>query len=1669
MKLYWIVALVFLASFASADIFDPVVTDDYDYKAFNDLAIEELEQERAFLKELAEDTAGPRYAFGVFLADYEDELDKFDIVVHRDGVSSILACLYVAGDDAARKKVWDKISTFSKDKDGDWLSCGDLDLNPYEASAAAAVAGASKVSVEQIPELEVPFNYNPVLAVLIQMYLAKETPNKDLVDGRIGDVTLGAAQYREELATAMFVDFGRLKYRFSRGAGVRYHFFETLLTDDERWGLSVLAECIRQDDLPREWAAYARNGDFPSDGELYTIAYFHPCVYGGKTVVSREYLEEKIAIEVIRNRFAALGLAIQGRNVFLAKGSNQARPSIVYDYLFAENEEQREEAATSILAIDLFVNQEVAAMRQSVSSRTNFRGIGSLSAAERVILTDVLEKRFLEKNQAKLKKIKVFKAVINAGESCALGVALGEFIGGGIGVVSRVFFSPAATPHMRATGVLLLSGFSVWAAYKSAGEAVDLVNTYKDIPLQASLAQGCAVAADLMEFGLQGLSHAALKNVKKNAAAVKPDVVPNPKTRALPEGVLPAAQSVPTRSTAQRVADAMGALFSDPGSIDVGALSRQWADSALSRAKDGLDSSVRWVRQRFQEVLSQHPSARQELLDLTSREYKTKLDDLRRQFDNADTPSQKAEITKQLKSAKEEAVGDLFETAITDPRLLLVQARDGSWRLVYVPKNPADVGIPRSIVDQFTTFQKSVKDAGVDTFALRATPGTAANPHGVYIDSLSNYHAHFENPDVTLGEKVRMLSDLYTPRQVVGGGPEVEALMRQTRKQMLDNFRANLPYQDYDDLTNILDQLIDPDTFVGTEDGVAKALQFHFDRAAASDDYNTELMTLVIAALDPNIPAGIDPVGRHAAFLTALGSREGIQASGYVNTRRRQLADELDERLTRFFENPRDEENNKAIENLQKQLRELSEAGGPQEKDFLRLRREYEEAIILGFVGSTQNPDGLGPHYPAEHLEYLLSTYGFLAEGREAFYQRLNDQWRTTLDDAVRRLSGGDLSIDDVRRVAVNRKLGSGGERTAYSITIQTKGGQQFRLVGKTGRTDPGEVLFFEQLKGTGHVPEVYRVIYGGEQGFMLQEEVIGKTLRKKLAETPPGPERDAILRAVADLKEELASRGIDIGDAGGKNIVIRDSDGKAILIDADTRQLTNRDELDVLTFDFVRMDLDFAEADFQAFFRQLLDRYKQRYGDEAGTARFLDLLKQARDDIEGGVFNLLPRYVDANDDLKGSADFLIHLFQGQFRTEAGYVHPKTKLDADGNVVPDFDWNERIPRAIDEFLDRIGQGPPKEEAPGSFLDDLPSQPSGVSDEEFVADLVDNYIAPGLRKLREDTQTAIRQSDQTGVQSAQTLNDVELRALQVLAEKTIKDDRTIIVRFGGAATRANKPIHSDWDLMFVYVPESPLERTLVPDGVKSQVLQFRDAARRAGLDIDAEAAPFAFVPNTLNTYNDFASNLGRDPLLNLLGSTALLGSQYAAGGGQNGRALYDQFQRHVIDAMFENNADVLKRLLLENTPETLRQFNPKTAADLNFEAPDLKSDPGGFRSHLGVVNLLKVMHYEQTGSVIHEVDYVSVYRIARDNGYITAQEFSDLTNGIGFLQEARNQLHAEMGREFNVLQETQAFRVANRMGYPTAQSLLDDYNQYGEAVVSVLNNLYERLSSSLVNS
>jgi len=1230
----WLFALLLLSTLVVAED----STDSFDYLGFKSLAVKHLQFEKQYWHDFSEDSG-----FQAAKTYFDSRYFKGD---DEAGVAWIVSCLE-SGQASTADGVKDVMRELMSVQDSVEVKSLSCTKNADQAQSAAKLALHSMNPVLKIKDSLA----NPVLTALFRLYKNKVKPSRSVYEETIDNSLLDAAN-QDGLPLGLALDyFAHLKYRFLVSPVLYPFYHESLLTDDDRAGIRLLASCINDNAPLGSAAAYSIRGELPPSNVLYSQPF--KCLRtAGKSLSDN-------SDQLLKENFMRLGRAIMGTNIFLHRNYGDI-PSIARDVMFSPvggvsgagkfqaGEKDRKEAIDEIMAIDQFVNVRVPSIRRELEwfgdqkgTGLSFKGTYKWDEERKIVLVSIFEKRWREKNKERIKAdedSKHFAEVMNEYGDCGFeqmrGFATGEGIGMVLGVAGSV---PYVRAGVAAVGVAMLASM-VFDSYE-AGER--LLEAYQKFPKQkGAIAQACNDAFGVLGGFMPGLNLGhklgdkvpwkgwieKIEAERVTSSGVKIEVPSKKKPASLKEEPYAAQPVTPAQAAAAPLVSraslpnakaellkAAQPLFMDPPSK---------ADKPPSVA----------AREEVKKAAS---SNNIRLTEGIVADGKKVISDLKKQA-KSEQPEVSKVAVQRLDAESEKLVRRVFVAGVTSDHFVLIgQPRKGSehpYRLVDVVERPDEVSVPQKSVDEITQFKKDVESVGVDGFRL------VSYPNGLEVDTLPNILKTLrEKPKLDADADFVLLRSLVHPEQVDGGGTLQAQRLSHMRAAAVEVLKQKAPAE--------LKPLIGDD-FLATVgnpskfDGIRKKfLELRKELNSKKVEWDEASALKLLAAVDPELPSALRGFSSDSSsFILANISPEGY----------RRLAE-------------------KRLEGLDKESDAYKEA-----KERIDAEIEAVQAGNFGVFAlaklSAASENALGkPVLSKADFDYLFQRYSINKPEVLGVLGQFNEQLPHTMKEARDAYSGDGIDV-------VPQFLGAGSERSAFLVSAGKVNGKDVPAVIKAGkelvtaenfrkenpeyteaevkrRLEAHHVLTVTAADSkllTAHLnkkfggsssPEapvsakIFNEYSDAETGFsvQVQEHTPGKAVKDlRGTEINPGKASDADLDVAAFGKGESAAiRALataELQDGQVKSVVTlmdrennefsNPADGKAKTFDVSRGQLHEHPPEVGLLYELLAHDFEFGrKADF-ARMKKFLDGYRAAFervlGKEKGRAEFERILKKA-------------------------------------------------------------------------------------------------------------------------------------------------------------------------------------------------------------------------------------------------------------------------------------------------------------------------------------------------------------------------------------------------------------------------------------------------------------------------
>ncbi|MBI5226015.1 hypothetical protein HY994_02115 [Candidatus Micrarchaeota archaeon] len=1066
--------------------------------------------------------------------------------VHLGGLRGVLTCAQYATSPQAIKTAWDEIS--SADSSTLKLNCAQPNkLQPFEG---ACVAGASRLPVLRYGEVEKPNCYNPTLAALLQIYREKIPVSDALLEERVQNNLYFAATQRARLGEA-YLDLARTKYRYASQKDLKEYADEQLLSNEDRKGIHILAQCVQQKVPLKLFIAYAEAGEFPPEMYLRRLK----CVSDNPSATLVE----------LQANWAAMGHAIVGHNILL-RSPYASTPSRVYDIVRATDTHLAQEAADSIIATDLFVNTHLPGLREGQKNRISFKGATGLSLEMRLVLADVLEKKFLKENAGRIQKVKDLKAYAAGLDSCALG----EVFGAGFGAVATPVLRAAGNlpGGWKAVGVVATLSLTAWGTIQTISSTTRLISSYKTIPLNEKVSEICGLVSQAIQTAPDAAE--MLKALKAKGAKIKidkADVVPTTPI----EKIALDQEQTPTRTSAnQQIED-----INTPDGLTK--KSGEWVDNNpdnFNPAIQGDRPPSPASRKKAQKTLEESGA---DLTTTVVEQEKPKLDELHANTKSTDTKIRKAaesDLAVQERLANTRALD-----AATDGQNAHMSSQSGEPIVVYVPKDKSGYSLKENIVKRFTAFFDATKNK------LKTLVSPKTTPDGTVVFTPSDFAKAIRKAEHS-SERMSLL------RQAMGT-PDVRASTKKLavlRKTVVGEFKNTLNEKEKRTFDELMSRLYNPETMEEIPGGFQKAREYYRDKIHVDDTASMDFMK--------NYP--YDELFAKTFLLSVDPELKRFDVSGQDNALLRSVVD--------FNQG-----DNFAYSMVSSRaLRDAADTGKP-----VLSAVEIDHLYNLGNdfnPNSKLNSRATLKQRTTEFSDQLPSIYSktFEAAARDQDVAHTLGQTKATRLD--KKGEGGFRTAyleqpafeDSTAPVNILAKVGETDKMEAELLARNSKYGVAPKPYGHLDRVDE---------KGNPLKDSVFYQEY--IDGELLADVLKKATLTEKQRILAELGEMDAIFvthGAVVDTDGKILMPFVQDGDSG--NIIIRkkpkvgvENTGRAVQIDLDPKLISLREPNRWLYYQLLLRSLDFPSQDLTPYLSKLHSGFKRTLGDQTGDHVFKEML----------------------------------------------------------------------------------------------------------------------------------------------------------------------------------------------------------------------------------------------------------------------------------------------------------------------------------------------------------------------------------------------------------------------------------------------------------------------------
>jgi|GEM_PF-4384434 len=1145
-----LVALTLLAGFAQF----AHAADNFDYVSFNQRAIKEMEREEQFFAEVAAAPNELTKLYGFLPAVSEEDVEKMDLDIHLSGIRGILTCLKSGNP----QTTWAKIA--ETDSSTLQLTCAGSGLT---AAFSACIAGASRLPPLRYTEVEKPNCYNPTFAALLQIYREKSAPTDALLEERVQNNLYFTAAQRERLGQA-YLDLGRMKYRYASQKELARYADEHLLSDSDRRGLRVLAECLRQKAPIGLFTAYAERGEFPPESYLRSLKCISP--------------HSGAPLEALQANWAAMGHAIAGHNILL-RSPYSGTPSRVYDIIRATDKYLAQEATDAILETDKFANVHVPGLKESVKDRISFKGATLLPLEQRIELSYQLENRFLTENQDRIQNVKTLKTIAAGANSCVLGELEGSATGAVASVALRA--SSKLPGGWKAAGMVATVGLAVYGVKETVGQTINLIKSYKDIPLDETIGEACGVASSIIDMTPDIVE--VLKNTRKSGAKVDLDEQPPTPQVEAPGSAKKTETRTQEETPAQTSANNQVKGSDTPAGRNSDAEAWTRSNPTVFTPKNANDKPPSTAsRKKAQKQIQEHdPDV---LTKKVVEQEKPVLDELEvKKASKNPEVSAKAETELAVKRA--EANSRALDAADSDGSTQLSSHGDEEV-VVYVPKDKSSTSLPKRVVDKLKNFYSTAKDKLKTLIAPKTTPDNTV----VFTPAqMANKIRKSEHSS----ERMSLL------RQALGS-PDVSVNAKKTavlRKTAIGAYQKTLNPQETRTFIELMGLLYNPKTLEEIPGGLKKARDYYRDK---------------IFVERSKFKTGDDEVNFYKTYP-------------YDETFAQTLLLSVDPQLKRFDVAGEDNALVRSMVKLDKT------------KDILATSIASSKALRDAAA------DGK-PLLSVEELDHLLEVGADFSPGKtsedadafkkfaEPFISELPAAYAKSFDAAAKDQQVA-KTLKDATSVTFQKK-GEGGFRKGFLQQQVFEGSNdKLDLMVKIGVNDKNEINILARNSKYGLAPEPYEMVARLDKkgdplpdSIFYQEFIKGKPMGEAYA-AASATEKTAILEDSAELDALFGTRGAVV-DTDGKilmpfvqdgtvngNIFLRDkpkagveNTGRAVYVDLDPKLTSLREPHRWFHFQLLLRSHDFPGADLTRYIRKMHAVFKRELGD-AGDAVFKKMM----------------------------------------------------------------------------------------------------------------------------------------------------------------------------------------------------------------------------------------------------------------------------------------------------------------------------------------------------------------------------------------------------------------------------------------------------------------------------
>lgn len=879
--------------------------DSYKYAAFQRLAVRQLKFEQQYWNDFGEDK-GYQAAKAYLDSRYAGSDEK-------SGLAGIIACLESAQAKTPEglKEIMREMTTVQDAAEIKGLSCVS---NEEQAQDAAVLALHSMNPVLKIKD---PLA-NPVLTTLFKLYQNKAKPSRSLYEESIANAFLDAAN-QEGIPLALSLDyFAHLRYRFMTHPTLYPYYHEALLTDDDRAGIHLLATCIKENTPLGAAASYALQGVLPPYQVLASEQF--KCLRTAKKRAGVSLLLDNPE-KLLEENFMRLSRALMGANIFLHRDYGDI-PSIARDVMFSPvggisgagkfkpTEAERQAAIREIMAIDNFVNVKVAGMRKGLDALENYKGTYRWDDERKILLTDVLEKRWREKNKVRIQadeKMKRLNQVVNEVGDCGLEQIQGTAIGEGVGIVLGVA-RVAPHPYVRATATVVMVSLLASTAFDTVEPAERLAAAFQNFPKhKGAITEVCNDAFGVLGVFQPEIVHGerlggkfekwfdSIESENPNAAGQtvtvplvkKPTTLSEARIAPLPPGWTEAAPHVAslTSKTEGAVPAAVGSFFPRSEVVTTGAkpkdpVSVSGREQVKSAARaSGVDLAA--------PIVTEEKSFIQEKKDKVAKLEKEKPGS-----------AEHAAAEKALAEAQDAAVNRIADATLHCSSCPLLIHANGEYQLIS-PYPQSKPGILVDFIAQIKNLNAYLKDIG-SKLVFRLVGSDSAGAKAVNFDRLLGSLQSAKPEEIDF----KSLRAIVHPNRVSGGGTKARERLLHMREQSLSAVRDRLPER----LHSVFDRAVkasdDANAFATVREeylAEVKNLNNVDKDGRPLHDWGEEAALRLLLVLDPSLPkdfptdvvirAVISPEGYRRSAETTL---KGITDKGLRKETKKEIDRKVD-------------------------------------------------------------------------------------------------------------------------------------------------------------------------------------------------------------------------------------------------------------------------------------------------------------------------------------------------------------------------------------------------------------------------------------------------------------------------------------------------------------------------------------------------------------------------------------------------------------------------------------------------------------------------------------------------------------------------------------------------------------------------------------------------------